>query len=45
MPKLHVTDRNGGEHELEVQNGASLMEPLRDEIDGGFLYFKLKRFF
>lgn len=35
MPKIHVTDRNGDQHELEVTNGASLMEPLRDEVESG----------
>ncbi len=35
MAKIYVTDRNGGENEVEVPIGVSLMEPLRDEIDGG----------
>jgi len=35
MGKIHVTDREGGQHELEVQNGTSLMETLRDLESGG----------
>lgn len=34
MATIYVTDREGGEHVLEVENGLSLMEPLR-EIDNG----------
>lgn len=34
MPTIYVTDREGGEHVLEVDNGLSIMEPLR-EIDNG----------
>ena len=34
MATIYVTDREGGEHVLEVENGLSIMEPLR-EIDGG----------
>ncbi|HHQ13900.1 MAG TPA: 2Fe-2S iron-sulfur cluster binding domain-containing protein [Chromatiales bacterium] len=35
MGKIKVTDREGGKHELEVENGRSLMEPLRDLPSGG----------
>lgn len=35
MGKIHVTDREGGQHELDVPNGQSLMEPLRDLESGG----------
>jgi 2Fe-2S ferredoxin len=35
MGKIFVTDREGGEHELEIENGLSLMEPLRDLDSGG----------
>ncbi len=35
MGKIHVTDRDGGEHELDVSNGLSLMEPIRDLDSGG----------
>ncbi|MDJ0928042.1 MAG: 2Fe-2S iron-sulfur cluster-binding protein [Gammaproteobacteria bacterium] len=35
MGKIHVTDREGGQHELEVEYGDSLMEPLRDLDSGG----------
>lgn len=31
MAKVHVTDRDGNEHELEAPNGEPLMETLRDE--------------
>lgn len=31
MATIHVTDRDGGEHELEAPNGAPLMETLRDQ--------------
>lgn len=34
MGKIYVTDREGDEHTLEVDNGLTLMEPLR-EIDNG----------
>jgi 2Fe-2S ferredoxin len=34
MPTIHVTDRGGHQHTLEVDNGQTLMEPLR-EIDEG----------
>lgn len=34
MGKIHVTDRDGGQHEIEMSPGDSLMEPLR-ELDGG----------
>lgn len=34
MPTIYVTDRDGKEHTLEVDNGLTLMEPLR-EIDAG----------
>lgn len=34
MATIYVTDREGGAHVLEVENGMSLMEPLR-EIDNG----------
>lgn len=34
MATIYVTDREGGEHVLEVKNGLSIMEPLR-EIDSG----------
>ena len=34
MPTIYVTDREGGEHVLEVDNGLSIMEPLR-EVDNG----------
>lgn len=30
MGKVYVTDREGAEHELDIDNGLSLMEPLRD---------------
>ncbi len=35
MGKINVTDREGGKHELEVENGRSLMESLRDLPSGG----------
>ncbi len=35
MGKIKVTDREGAYHELEVANGMSLMEPLRDLDSGG----------
>ncbi|NND35759.1 MAG: 2Fe-2S iron-sulfur cluster binding domain-containing protein [Gammaproteobacteria bacterium] len=31
---MYVTDREGGEHVIEIENGGNIMEPLR-EIDGG----------
>lgn len=34
MATMHVTDREGGEHVIEIENGGNIMEPLR-EIDGG----------
>lgn len=34
MPTIHVTDRGGKQHTLKVDNGLTLMEPLR-EIDDG----------
>ncbi|MCC5793148.1 MAG: 2Fe-2S iron-sulfur cluster binding domain-containing protein [Chromatiales bacterium] len=34
MPRIHVTDRAGNRHELDVDSGLTLMEPLR-EIDNG----------
>ena len=34
MPTIYVTDREGEEYVLEVENGLSIMEPLR-EIDDG----------
>jgi len=34
MATIYVTDRAGKEHVLEVENGRSLMDPLR-EIDDG----------
>jgi len=34
MAKIHVTDRSGKQHTLEVADGLTLMEPLR-EIDDG----------
>jgi 2Fe-2S ferredoxin len=34
MPKIHVTDRSGAAHSLAVENGLTLMEPLR-ELDEG----------
>ncbi len=34
MATIYVTDREGGDHVLEVDNGQNLMEPLR-EIDNG----------
>ena len=35
MGKIHVIDRDGGEHELEIDNGLTLMEPLRNLSSGG----------
>jgi len=34
MPKIHVTDRSGNASTLTVENGLTLMEPLR-ELDAG----------
>jgi len=34
MATIYVTDREGGEHVLQVENGVSIMESLR-EIDNG----------
>ena len=34
MATMYVTDREGGEHVIEIENGGNLMEPLR-EIDNG----------
>lgn len=34
MGKIHVTDREGGQHEIELNPGDNLMEPLR-ELDAG----------
>ena len=34
MATMYVTDREGGEHVIEIDNGANIMEPLR-EIDNG----------
>ncbi|TDJ43590.1 MAG: 2Fe-2S iron-sulfur cluster binding domain-containing protein [Gammaproteobacteria bacterium] len=34
MATIYVTDREGNEHVLQMENGANLMEQLR-EIDGG----------
>jgi len=34
MPKIFVTDREGGKHEFDVDVGQAVYEPLR-EIDGG----------
>jgi len=34
MATIYVTDREGGEHVVEIENGANIMEPLR-EIDNG----------
>jgi 2Fe-2S ferredoxin len=34
MPKIHVTDRDGSAHTVTVDNGLTLMEPLR-ELDEG----------
>ena len=35
MTTLNVTDRDGAEHQLQVKDGASLMEVLRDQEDLG----------
>lgn len=34
MPKIHVLDRSGNRHALEVNSGLTLMEPLRDLGEG-----------
>jgi len=34
MATMYVTDREGGEHVIEIDNGTNIMEPLR-EIDNG----------
>lgn len=34
MPTIHVTDRGGNAHTVQVDNGLTLMEPLR-ELDEG----------
>lgn len=34
MGKIHVTDREGGQHEIELNPGDNLMEPLR-QLDAG----------
>ena len=34
MPTLHVTDRGGTAHTVQVDNGLTLMEPLRELDDG-----------
>lgn len=34
MGKIHVTDREGGQHDIELDSGVCLMEPLR-ELAGG----------
>lgn len=34
MATIYVTDREGGEHVIEIDNGDNIMEPLR-EIDNG----------
>ena len=34
MATIYVTDREGNDHEIKVENGTNLMKPLR-EIDGG----------
>jgi len=34
MGKIHVTDREGGQHEIELNSGDNLMEPLR-ELNAG----------
>lgn len=35
MGKVYVTDRNGEKRELDIPNGSTLMEPLRDLDSGG----------
>jgi 2Fe-2S ferredoxin len=34
MPTIHVTDRGGTTHTVQVDNGLTLMEPLRELDDG-----------
>ena len=34
MATMYVTDREGGEHLIEIDDGGNIMEPLR-EIDNG----------
>jgi len=34
MPTIHITDRAGKAHTVEVNNGLTLMEPLRELDDG-----------
>lgn len=34
MAKIHVTDREGHESDVEAKEGLTLMEPLRDIADG-----------
>lgn len=34
MATMYVTDREGGEHVIEINEGGNIMEPLR-EIDNG----------
>ncbi len=34
MPTLHITDRAGKAHTVQVDNGLTLMEPLRELDDG-----------
>lgn len=34
MPLLRVTDRDGGEHQVNAEVGGKLMETLRDMDDG-----------
>jgi 2Fe-2S ferredoxin len=34
MPTIHVTDRGGTAHTVQVDNGLTLMEPLRELDDG-----------
>jgi len=34
MPTIHVTDRVGTTHTVQVDNGLTLMEPLRELDDG-----------
>lgn len=35
MPVFHVTDRDGGEHTINGEDGLTLLEVLRDEGDFG----------
>ena len=34
MPTIHVTDRAGKAHTVQVENGLTLMEPIRELDDG-----------